>query len=78
METAVEGVNTVASSDPLHLKHTTGSPVVLIDADKLGFFSASPIAKPAVAGSHGGNNALVSLLSALSSLGIVDTSGVTA
>lgn len=38
---------------------------------KLGFFDAAPVVKPTVTGSKGGNAALASLMTALSSLGIV-------
>ncbi len=40
----------------------------------IGFFAATPVAKPSVTGSRGGNAALASLLTALSSLGLVTDS----
>lgn len=43
-------------------------------ADTLGFYAATPVAKPTVTGSKGGNAALASLLTALSSLGLVTDS----
>ena len=43
--------------------------------DEVGFFSATPITRPTVTGSRGGNAALASLLTALANLGlIVDSS----
>lgn len=38
---------------------------------KIGFYSATPIVKPTITGSKGGNAALTSLLSALSSFGLI-------
>jgi hypothetical protein len=40
----------------------------------LGFFAATPVAKPTVTGSRGGNAALASLLTALANLGLVTDS----
>lgn len=40
-------------------------------ADALAFFGSAPVTKPVVAGSKGGNAALASLMTALSSLGLV-------
>lgn len=40
----------------------------------IGFFASSPVAKPTVTGSRGGNAALQSLLTALSNLGLVTDS----
>jgi hypothetical protein len=40
----------------------------------IGFFGASPVARPVIGGSRGGNSALASLLSALASLGLVTDS----
>jgi len=42
-----------------------------LNASKLGFYGTTPVAKPAVSGTKGGNAALGSLLSALSTLGLV-------
>jgi hypothetical protein len=44
------------------------------NATGLGFFAATPIAKPTVTGSRGGNAALASLLSMLSQLGLLTDS----
>lgn len=43
-------------------------------ANKLGFFAATPVVKPTVTGSRGGNAALASLLTAVASLGLVTDS----
>lgn len=45
-----------------------------VDAPLLGFFSATPVAKPTVTGSRGGNAALASLLTGLAGLGLVTDS----
>jgi hypothetical protein len=47
-------------------------------APALGFYDTTPVTKPAVTGSKASGAALDSLLAALSSLGLLDTSGVTA
>lgn len=47
---------------------------ITVDEDKLGFFAASPVAKPTVTGSRGGNAALASLLTALANLGLITDS----
>ena len=44
------------------------------DGSKLGFFAATPAAKPSVSGSRGGNAALASLITALATLGLVTDS----
>lgn len=43
-------------------------------SNELGFFATSPISKPTVTGSRGGNAALASLLTALSNLGLITNS----
>jgi len=47
--------------------HVTGTPY-------MGFYGATPVAKPAVTGSRGGNAALASLLTQLASLGLITDS----
>jgi hypothetical protein len=42
-----------------------------IDCNKLGFFNTTPITKPSVSGSRGGNAALQSLVSALATYGLI-------
>ncbi len=44
------------------------------DATGLGFFAATPVAKPTVTGAKGGNVALTSLLTALANLGLITDS----
>jgi hypothetical protein len=43
-------------------------------SNKLGFFNTTPISKPTVSGSRGGNAALASLLTALANLGLITNS----
>lgn len=45
-----------------------------IDTNGIGFFAATPVAKPTVTGSRGGNAALTSLLTALANLGLITNS----
>lgn len=71
------------SGDVLRLRYTTGNLSIMdfgTDASvrhlssKYGAFSATPVVKPTVTGSRGGNAALASLLTALSTLGWVTDS----
>lgn len=48
-----------------------------VDSNGIGFFGATPIAKPNVSGSRGGNAALASLLTSLAALGLI-SDGTTA
>jgi hypothetical protein len=49
--------------------------MVKVLGDKLGFYNSTPVTKPTVSGSRGGNSALASLLTALANQGlIVDSS----
>lgn len=50
------------------------TPTVHVTASGLGFNNATPIAKPTVTGSRGGNAALASLLTALASYGLITDS----
>lgn len=51
-----------------------GIPLWVDSAGGIGFFSATPVTKPTVTGSRGGNAALASLLTALANLGLVTNS----
>jgi hypothetical protein len=55
---------------------TTRTDVVLTigQSNKLGFFDTTPISKPTVSGSRGGNAALASLCTALAGLGLITDS----
>lgn len=54
----------------------TGAVHIGNSASSLGFFGASPSARPSVSGSRGGNPALASLLAALAGLGLVTDASV--
>lgn len=68
---------------PLHVAalsisfRSTNTVRISLDANGLGFFGATPIAKPNISGSRGGNAALASLLTNLAALGLV-SDGTTA
>lgn len=71
------------SGDVLRLRYTTGNLTIMdfgTDASvrhlssKIGFFSATPVVKPSVTGSRGGNAALASLLTQLATLGLLTDS----
>jgi len=67
-------INTDASTSGLRLQDN-GTTRIYINGTGISFFGGTPVAKPTVTGSAGGNAALQSLLSALESLGlIVDSS----
>jgi len=53
---------------------TAGTAQVQVNDTGLGFFSGTPIAKPTVTGSRGGNAALQSLLTQLANLGLITDS----
>jgi hypothetical protein len=48
------------------IKFTTTGPV-----SEIGFFGTTPVAKPTVTGSRGGNAALASLLTQLAAMGLI-------
>lgn len=62
-----------ASGQSLDLK-TNGTSRIKMDGTGIGFFAATPAAKPTVTGSRGGNAALASLITALATLGLVTDS----
>jgi hypothetical protein len=64
---------TIEGTTTLNLS-MSATPVIGIQAAKLGFFNTAPVVKPTVTGSRGGNAALASLLTALSSLGLLTDS----
>lgn len=47
---------------------------LILTPTEMGFFSATPVTKPTVTGSRGGNAALASLLTALANLGLITDS----
>jgi len=61
-------------SDSLLLKSGDGNVKIQANDTGLGFFAATPIAKPTVTGSRGANAALASLLTALAGLGLLTDS----
>lgn len=67
---------TPTSSTVADIKQIGGSGTTYLSmADAaLGFFGASPVAKPTVSGSRGGNVALANLLTALANLGLITNS----
>lgn len=50
------------------------NPEIRVKADAVGFFNATPAAKPSITGSRGGNAALASLLTQLATLGLITDS----
>lgn len=64
-----------ASSNLLHFYAGGGSNNSLsLGVDQVGFFGTTPVSKPTVTGSRGGNAALASLLTALAGLGLLTDS----
>ena len=78
----IEGVDDTGASsyEPLFVGgsslalQSSGTTRILVNGTGLGFFGATPIAKPTVTGSRGGNAALASLLTELSNLGLCTNS----
>jgi hypothetical protein len=69
----------VLSSDNLVVNRITGSGFIQLTQDvkivnRVGFNNASPLSKPTISGSRGGNAALASLLTALASYGLITDS----
>lgn len=60
----------------LALQSSNGTNRVQVNDTGLGFFNATPVAKPTITGSRGLNAALASLLTQLAALGII-TDGTT-
>jgi hypothetical protein len=58
----------------IRLRGGSGTAQVQVTETGVGFFSTTPIAKPTVSGSRGGNAALQSLLTALANLGLITDS----
>lgn len=75
---AIGGTNQVSlSTNAGEITMSSGGGSIWIAADigdKISFNDVTPVAKPTVTGSKGGNAALASLLTALSSLGLVTDS----
>jgi len=63
----------VAASTSMDLQYN-GTSRIKYDSTGLGFFAATPVAKPTVTGSKGANAALTSLLTALANLGLITDS----
>ena len=63
-QTLAEGVNLAVGT-------STGTQIGTSSSQKLGLFGATPIVRPTVSGSRGGNAALASLLMALANLGLI-------
>ncbi len=73
----VEGGNTItfAQNNTLAFDSTTGTRIGGASTQKIGFWGATPVVRPTVTGSRGGNAAVASLLTQLAAAGlIVDSS----
>lgn len=62
---------TFADAKNMAFNTTTGTKIGTGTTQKIGFWNATPVVKPTVTGSRGGNAALASLLTALASMGLV-------
>jgi len=69
-----QGNLTLADGANIVLNTTTGTKIGTSTAQKLAFFNSTPIVKPTVTGSRGGNAALASLLTELANLGLITNS----
>jgi hypothetical protein len=66
--------NAFATGTSIQLMGNSQAVVHITQDRKLGFYNTTPVAKPTVSGSRGGNAALASLLTALANLGLVTNS----
>jgi hypothetical protein len=67
-----DGSVIIASVSGQEVQIRSGSTVrIETNGTGIGFFAATPVAKPSVSGSRGGNAALASLLTALANLGLI-------
>lgn len=73
LRTTSGGGLTLADANDVTIAATTGSKIGQATS-KIAFFGATPIVKPTVSGSRGGNAALASALTALANLGLVTDS----
>lgn len=58
-------------SGGVRIQDGAGANKIRVNAVGVGFFNATPVAKPTITGSRGGNAALASLLTALSDMGLI-------
>ena len=68
------GITLVASSGTALILQSGGVDRFKADNTGIGFFAATPVTKPTVTGSRGGNAALASVLTALANLGLITNS----
>jgi hypothetical protein len=64
-------VSITSDTASVQLRTSGGTQIEVGAPSTIGFFGASPVAKPTVTGSKGGNAALASLIAALASLGLI-------
>lgn len=69
-----QNVFTLDESIAINTGTTTGSKIGYTSSQKLGFWGANPITRPAVTGAKGGNAALTSLLAQLAAAGLITDS----
>jgi hypothetical protein len=67
-------LTTISSTGALTVREGTGTVRFQTDATGLGFYGATPAAKPTITGSRGGNAALADLLTKLATLGLITDS----
>lgn len=67
-------LTTIGTNGELTVRQGTSTVRLQTNATGIGFFGVTPVARPAVTGSRGGNAALASLLTQLASLGLITDS----
>ncbi|MCA3003785.1 MAG: hypothetical protein IOD15_00290 [Phycisphaerales bacterium] len=67
-------LTTIATTGALTVRQNSSTVRIQTDGTGIGFFGVTPVARPAVTGSRGGNAALASLLTQLASLGLITDS----
>jgi hypothetical protein len=68
---AHDDVIIISDTTSTKIRSGGGTMIEVANPNKIGFFTATPIAQPTVTGSRGGNAALASLLTQLAALGLI-------
>lgn len=67
-------LTTIATTGAITVRQNSGTIRIQTDGNGIGFFGVTPVARPNVTGSRGGNAALASLLTSLANLGLITDS----
>jgi hypothetical protein len=76
IETAGSDTNITVQLAPkgtglIDIRGSSGNRVIGVGVNTLGFYNTTPVARPTITGSRGGNAALASLLAELTTMGLI-------